>query len=378
MDRLQRIFWLGTKELRAVTSDVAMVVMIIIAFTLMVVIGGGEHNGPGGGSTTNMTIAIVDEDNSALSRGIADGFLEPDFLPPTYISANEIGPGLDDGAFMFALSLPAGFEADLRHGRLAELLLTIDATRATIVADGATMISLVLQTEVARFLTRTDSSDDGGATLVTRVAFNPTGDASWTGPISSLLDNLSMLTILLTGAALIRERERGTIEHLMVMPVSSFDIAMAKIWANGLILIIAFVISLTFVVQGAMAVPLAGSVPLLLVGTALFIFATAAIGIMLATLARSMAQFAMLFMLTYLPIMQLSGGVSPVENQPEILQHVTWFLPSRHYLDFANSVLFRAAGFDVVWPQIVTIAGLGTIFFSISLSLFRRSIEASG
>jgi ABC-2 type transport system permease protein len=231
---------------------------------------------------------------------------------------------------------------------------------------------------VARFLTRTDSSDDGGATLVTRVAFNPTGDASWTGPISSLLDNLSMLTILLTGAALIRERERGTIEHLMVMPVSSFDIAMAKIWANGLILIIAFVISLTFVVQGAMAVPLAGSVPLLLVGTALFIFATAAIGIMLATLARSMAQFAMLFMLTYLPIMQLSGGVSPVENQPEILQHITWFLPSRHYLDFANSVLFRAAGFDVVWPQIVTIAALGTIFFLISLSLFRRSIEASG
>jgi ABC-2 type transport system permease protein len=279
---------------------------------------------------------------------------------------------------MFALSLPAGFEADLRHGRLTELLLTIDATRAAIVADGATMIALVLETEVARFLTRTDLGDSSGATLVTRMAFNPTGDASWTGPISALLDNLSMLTILLTGAALIRERERGTIEHLLVMPVSSFDIALAKIWANGLILIVAFVLSLIFVVQGAMAVPLAGSVPLLLVGTALFIFATAAIGIMLATLARSMAQFAMLFMLTYLPIMQLSGGISPVENQPDILQRITWFLPSRHYLDFANSVLFRAAGLDVVWPQILTVAGLGTAFLSVSLVLFRRSIEASG
>ncbi|CUH63155.1 Inner membrane transport permease YhhJ [Thalassovita gelatinovora] len=378
MDRMTRIFWLGTKELRAVLSDVSLVVMIIMAFTLMVVAGGGEDHSPGGGGTTNMTIAIVDEDNSALSRAIAAGFLAPDFLPPTYISADEIGAGLDNGAFMFALSLPAGFEADLRRGRLTELLLTIDATRAAIVSDGATMIALVLETEVARFLTRTDPSEEGGATLVTRLAFNPTGDASWTGPISALLDNLSMLTILLTGAALIRERERGTIEHLMVMPLTSFDIALAKIWANGLILIAAFAMSLVFVVQGAMAVPLVGSVPLLLVGTGLFIFATAAIGIMLATLARSMAQFAMLFMLTYLPIMQLSGGVSPVENQPELLQHVTWLLPSRHYLDFANSVLFRAAGFDVVWPQVLTIAGLGTVFLSISLVLFRRSIESSG
>lgn len=378
MRRLNRIFWLGTKELRAVLSDVSMVVMILAAFSFMILLDGSEDSGKGGGDTTNMTIAIIDEDNSALSRAIADGFLQPDFKAPIFINNHEIAPGLDEGKFMFALSLPAGFEADLQRGRLVELLLTIDATRASIVSDGATIISLVLETEVTRFLTRSDLDDDSGATLVTRLAFNPTSDGSWTGPISSLLNYLSMLTILLTGAALLRERERGTIEHLMVMPVTSFDIAMAKIWANGLILITSFTLSLALVVQGIMAVPVAGSVPLLLLGTALFIFATAAIGIMLATMARSMAQFAMLFMLIYLPIMQLSGGASPVENQPEILQKITWYLPSRHYLDFANAVVFRAAEADVVWPQLVTIAGLGSVFLIIGLSLFRRSIEASG
>lgn len=377
MDRILHIFWLGTKELRAVLTEVSMVVMILMAFTLLV-IAGSQDEGPESGSSTNMTIAIVDEDNSALSRAIASGFLAPDFLPPTYISANMIGSGLDDGDFMFALSLPAGFESNLRQGRQSEILLTIDATRSAIVADGATMVALILQTEVSRYLTRTDSSNGTGATLVTRMAFNPTSDPTWNGTILALLDNLSMLTILLTGAALIRERERGTIEHLMVMPVTAFDIALAKIWANGLILIVAFTLSLIFVVQGVMAIPLTGSLPLLLGGTALFVFATAAIGIMLATMARSMAQFAMLFMLIYLPIMQLSGGVSPVENQPEILQYITWFLPSRHYLDFANSVLFRTAGLDVLWPQILTIAGLGAAFLVVSLSLFRRSIAASG
>ncbi len=196
--------------------------------------------------------------------------------------------------------------------------------------------------------------------------------------VSSLLNQLSLLTIALTGAAMLREREQGTIEHLMVMPLTPLEIALSKVLANVVVVLAAFTLSLIVVVQGVLKVPVAGSVPLLLAGTAIYLAAAAAIGMFLGTMARSMAQFALLVIMVIIPMIMLSGGMGAIESQPDIVQRLTMALPSRHFLAFAKAVVFRGAGLETVWVQLTLMGGLGLAFFVASLALFRRSMNLSG
>ncbi|TFW38541.1 ABC transporter permease, partial [Pseudomonas fluorescens] len=195
--------------------------------------------------------------------------------------------------------------------------------------------------KVKRYRQEAKQTNGLSSNLVIRRAFNPNGTQSWFRAIVGLADQLSMLIIILTGAALLREREHGTSEHLLVMPLSAFEIALAKVWSNGVVIIVGFIFSLLFVIEGLLDVPIAGSRGLLVLGTVIYVFATAAIGIFLGTLARTMAQFALLMMMTVMPMMMLSGGMSPIESQPQWVQYVTWFFPSRHYVSFTQAIVYR-------------------------------------
>ena len=374
MRSLSHIFWLGTKELRVVLTDPVMVFLIGFMFTGMVYLQAGAMTE----NVHNASIAIVDEDNSELSRRITTAFYTPYFQRPEYIEAQDVSQAMDNGAYLFVLTFPPDFEADLRRGRQPELHLNIDATAMLQAGLGDGYIQNIVQGEVVRFLSGRDAGDILPLQLQIRRAFNPNGIQSWFSAISGVLDFLTIITIMLVGAALIREREHGTIEHLLVMPLRAFEIAFAKIWANGLIIILAFAGSMSFVVEGLLDVPVAGSRLLLLSGAGGYLFSAASIGILLATVARSMAQFALLVMLVVLPMMLLSGGMSPIESQPEILQHFTATLPSRHFLSFAQAVVFRGADLQIVWPDLARIVGLGIIYLTISLVLFRRSLSQIG
>ena len=149
--------------------------------------------------------------------------------------------------------------------------------------------------------------------------------------VSNLASNqvTAVLTIILTRAAILQEREHGTLEHLLVIPPTSFEIVISKVWANGIVILVFFRLSMIFVVDGAIGVPFAGSRLLLLSGTVVYLFAAAAVCILLATIARSMAQYGLLCMITIIPMTMLSGGMSPLESPPDWLQRITWFLPSR-------------------------------------------------
>ena len=364
------VYWLGTKELRSVFSDVLMVAFIVWSFSFSI----SERARGMGETVNNASVAIVDEDRSTLSRSLATALYPPYFQRPELIDAADVDRAMDQSRYIFVLTIPPRFEADVRQGRQPKILLSIDATAVLQAGLGASYIENILTGEVARFAKRSDEREASPATLVTRRAFNPNGTQAWFIAIVALLDQLSMLTIILTGAALLREREHGTIEHLLMMPLTPFQIVMAKVWANGLVILAAFTASMVFVVEGALDVPIAGSRWLLLGGTTIYLFAAAAIGIFLGTIARTMAQFALLMLMTIIPMMMLSGGLSPIESQPDIVQPITWFLPSRHYMSFAQAVVFRGAGLEIVWPQFLTVAGLGGVFFATSLFLFRRSI----
>jgi ABC-2 type transport system permease protein len=163
-------------------------------------------------------------------------------------------------------------------------------------------------------------------------------------------------------------------DHLLVMPISPFEIAMAKIWANGLIITVVVGLSLAFVVQGLLRVPIVGSVPLFMAGVALYLFFATSIGIFLATIARTMPQLGLLYILVSVPLMLLSGSNTPLESMPWVLQKVMSVSPSTHFVTFAQSILYRGAGFDVVWREFLAVGLIGALFLLLALHRFRSIV----
>ena len=372
MRRLGNIFRLGVKELYSFRHDTVMLVLVIYSFSFGVYSAatGVTHD------LHNAAIAIVDEDGSQLSNRLQDVFLPPYFRRPEQIAFHEIDPAMDGGRYSFVVVIPPRFEADLLAGRQPTLQVDIDATAMSQAGIGDGYISRILTEEITAF------TADGDAPLPielqTRFAFNPNLTGSWFVGVTEIINNVTVLAIILAGAALIREREHGTIEHLLVMPISAFEIMMAKVWASGLIILIAVAFSLILVVRTLLAVPIAGSIPLFLAGTLLYLFFATGLGIFLGTIARSMPQFGLLFMLVILPMNLLSGGETPLEAQPDALQAFMQLVPSTHFVSFAQAILFRGADFTIIWPHFAAVAGIGALFFTLTAVRFRKSIVAMG
>ncbi len=370
MQRLYCIFWLGLKEMMSLRRDWVMMALLVWSFTLAPVM---EATGVSS-SVNNASIAFADEDNSPLSRALAAAFFPPEFQPVVQIAPGSGAAQMDAGRFLFVVAVPPGFEKDVRASRAPEIQVLIDATAMEQAGIGASYITNILIAELRRFAIGADLVDPPPVDLVLRSAFNPNRDTVRFAGIVALIGQIMWLTAILTGAAMIREREHGTIEHLLAMPLAPFDIAVAKIWANAAVVLVAAGLSLTFVLQGSLGITIAGSKALFLAGTALFLFTATALGVFLATLARSMAQFALLVMLTVLPMLMLSGGETPVEGQPAWLQAGTLMLPSRHYMSASQAIVFKGAGIETIWPEFLWMALLGTALLTTSLLLFRRSV----
>ncbi|TWU66031.1 ABC transporter permease [Crateriforma conspicua] len=374
MQTAKNILWLTLKELRSVRHDKMLIALLGFALTFSV------YSQATGISTEvhHASVGIVDEDNTTLSRRIASAFYPPYFNQPVLVSADQIDPLMNSGQLMFVINIPRGFEADVIADRNPELQVNIDATAVLQANIGANYIQSIVNDEIDRFVTGSDQSSASVVDLIVRRAFNPNGDTSWFASMTAIIDQITLLTIVLTGAALIREREHGTIEHLLVMPLTSFDIAVSKVCANGSVVLVAVMLSLWLVVENLLGVPIAGSRWLLLAGITLYLFFATAMGILLGTMSGSMAQFALLVLLTVLPLQMLSGAITPIESQPDWLQSITYFFPSRHFVSFAQSIVFRGAGLRDVWHEFFATVSLGMVCFLASLALFRRSISVRG
>ncbi|MNU97960.1 Inner membrane transport permease YhhJ [compost metagenome] len=322
----------------------------------------------------HVPIAIVDEDDSALSRRIATAFYAPQFTRPAMISMREVDPLLDAGRFTLVLHIPAHFQRDVLAGRVPQVQLNIDATRMgqAFAANGA--VQQIVQLEVAEFVQRDRTVAEQPIELTVRSRFNPALNPAWFGSLMELINIVTMLSIILTGAALIREREHGTVEHLLVMPVTPGEIMLAKVWAMALVVLVATWVSLTAVIRWAIGVPIEGSVPLFLLGATLHLFATTSMGIFMATVARSMPQFGLLMVLVMMPLEMLSGGMTPRESMPLWVQYVMALAPTTHFTELAQAILYRGAGWAVVWPSLVWLLGIGAVLFSLALARFRKTI----
>jgi ABC-2 type transport system permease protein len=374
MSSLANIYRLGVKELWSLIRDPVMLLLIVHAFTFAIYVSATAMP-----ETLNKApIAIVDEDDSPLSKRIAAAFYLPHFKPPVMISLADIDRGMDAGDFTFVLDIPPDFQRDVLDGKSPSIQLNVDATRMGQAFSGSSYIQQMILGEVNEFVLRYRESPIEPVELAMRARFNPNLDQIWFGGLMEIINNVTMLSIILTGAALIREREQGTIEHLLVMPVTPTEIMLAKIWSMSIVVLLSAAFSLVFIVQGILKVPIEGSTVLFLIGATLHLFAATSIGIWMATLARSMPQFGMLAVLILLPLQMLSGNSSPRESMPELVQNAMLLAPTTHFVMLAQAILFRGGGLTVVWPQFLALAIIGTTFFLIASVQFRKSVAQSG
>jgi ABC-2 type transport system permease protein len=282
---------------------------------------------------------------------------------------------MDSERFIFVIEIPPKFQEDILAGRQPSVQINVNATAVAQAFNGMTYIDSVIVNYVTEFITGREGLMGVPVKMVTRARFNPNLRSSWFSSVMQVINNLTMLTVILTGAALIREREQGTVEHLLVMPVVPAEIMLSKMLANGLVILAAAELSLLLVVQWWLQVPVAGSTLLFLGGSCFYVFTVAALGILLGTVAATMGQFGLLAIPVLLVMMLLSGGTTPMESMPVWLQYLMKVIsPTPHFVVFAQDVLYRDAGLSIVWPEILATAAIGAVYFAFALRRFRSVI----
>ena len=368
MRGLRNIYNLGVKELRSLLGDKAMLALIVFAFTVSVyssatVMPGSLHLAP---------IAVADMDKSQLSSRIINAFYRPWFLEPELITADEMDAGLDAGRYTFAINIPPNFQRDILAGRQPEIQVNVDATRMSQAFTGNGYIQNIITGEVNSFIARYRDNSVLPVELAVRMRFNPNLEQERFGAVMAIINNITMLAIVLTGSALIREREHGTIEHLLVMPVTPFEIMLAKDLVDGSggaggVRAVAGADG-----AGVLQVPIEGSITLFMLGVALSLFATTSTGIFMGTLARSMPQLGLLVILVLAAAADALRRIHAcAEVLPQLVQDIMLTMPTTHFVSLAQAILYRGAGFAIVWPQFLTLLAIGGVFFTIALLRFR-------
>jgi ABC-2 type transport system permease protein len=373
MKNLHHVFQLGIKELLSLLRDPVLLFLIVYSFTFSVYTPAKSAVM----DVINASVAVVDEDDSQVSRRIRDALLPPLFLRPATLPFDQINNAMNTGEYTFIIDIPHMFESNLRSNKKPNVEITADATAMSQAGRGPGYIASIINNEVQPFWADANNPNNRDLVkLVSRARFNPNMQQGWFVAINQIINNISVLAIFLTGAAVLREREHGTLEHLLVMPLRPSELMFAKIWANGLVVVLAVMASLFAIVKGAIGVPVAGSITLFVLGLVVYLFSVTALGIMLATLVRSMPQFGLLAFPVFISMSLLSGGQTPLESMPMWLQKVMQFVPSTHFVSFSQAVLFRNASLGMVWPDLTKMFLIGSAYTVFTLSRFRKMLAA--
>ena len=379
--KLLHILALGLKELNSIRADPILLALTVYTFSYAVyaVATGAKVE------VDHVSTAIVDEDHSELSRLIRQAILPPWFQA----AGRDPGDGNRSVDGRQPLRVRDRDSAQVRAGRHLESLSErpdqygCDGGRSGRQRRG--LPAADHQPGGANLLhaRRRNPTTPSGAELqpvnfAIRVMFNPNLKSEWFTSVMQVINNITMLSVILTGAALIREREHGTIEHLLAMPVTPSEIMLSKIWANGLVILVAAFLSVKLVVQLWLQVPIAGSLVLFMAGAVVYAFSVTSMGILLATFTTSMGQFGLLVIPVLVILQMLSGSATPMETMPVWLQDAMQIFPTPHFVSFSQAVLYRAAGLDIVWPELLMMAIISAVYFAISGVRFRKTLVVLG
>jgi ABC-2 type transport system permease protein len=374
MQAIGHIYRLGLKELVSLSQDPVLLFLIFYAFTFAIYTPAKSAVM----DVINASVAVVDEDGSEASRTVKESMLRPLFLPAKNIPFGDINHDMDRGKYTFVIDIPPNFQQDLEKNAQPEVQIVTDATAMSQAGRGPSYIQNIINPSLAPYWSAAGNPNNQPLLVLdTRGKFNANYLQGWFVAVNQVINNISVLAIFLTGAAVLREREHGNIEHLLVMPLRPFELMLAKIWANGIVVVLAAMASIFVVVQGAVGVPLVlSSIPLFASGLSIYLFSVTALGIMLATLVRSMPQFGLLAFPVFIIMNLLSGGNTPLESMPVLLQNIMQFVPSTHFVAFSQAVLFRNADLSMVWKDMAIMFAIGSVYLVYTASRFRKMLAA--
>jgi ABC-2 type transport system permease protein len=319
----------------------------------------------------HLPLAILDFDQTPASRSLEQGFLATDAfsLAGRPASEAEAAGMLRSGKATLSLIIPVGFARDFARGASPALQILLDGSNSTVAA-----IARGYALGVIDLFERSQPNSGGDAMVsvrpVLRVWYNP--DLTFTRfmVLSMIATAALMVAVIQPAAAIVRERELGTIEQLMVTPVATGELFLAKTLPTLLIGLLAIFPSL--LIAWWFAVPLRGSLALFLALTALFLLSAIAIGVLIAAVSRTLQQALLLAFFGLFPIMFLSGSFVPIKAMPDFLQKLSLLSPLRYYNDIILGIFLKGAGLAELWPQCVALIAIGVFLFSSSLFVFRR------
>ena len=336
---LKNVLFLAGKEFRSLFSDPILIILIVYMFSVALVSVATSITT----EVKNASIAIVDHDRSALSYRLQSSLIAPNFKTVREIEAHEVDRLMDTGTYTFVLDIPPGYEKDILAGRNPKIQLLVDATAMTQAAIGSSYISQIFNSEINTFLHTATNNRLLSLETTINVLYNPNHSSVQFMGTMQIVGNLNLLTLLLVGAAVV------------------------------------VILALRYISHGILDAPLTeGSLPLFTLGAATYIFAISSLGIMLAIFAPTMPQFGLLCIPVYVVMYLLSGTMSPLENMPILAQQITQFSPTTLFGAFTQDVVFRGAGFDIVWDKLLKMMGIGAIFLVIALFQFRSMLSKQG
>ena len=374
----RRIAGLIRKEFAQILRDTPLVIILVWAFTAAIYSAGRGR----AAETMNVATAVYDLSGGPASRELLSHLQPPYFKMVASLNhESEIAASLERGKAAIVVVIPPDFQRKIDGAGQAHIQVLTDGSMAmpatvsiAYIAAISARYSVAVLEQHASALGTVVSGPALDERL--RVKFNPNMLSSWFAALLELLNMCTMVSLLLTAANLVREKERGTVERLLVSPARPVEIFLAKIVPTVVLVLGLSAVSFALVLVPAFGLPIRGSLLLFYAVTALYVFAMTSMGIAIALVARNMAQAVLIMILILQPMIFLSGAWNPPEAMSPWLRGLSLLSPLRYYIDFAFGVILKGNGLSVLMWDVVGIALLGTMLFAFSLAWFERSLKA--
>lgn len=372
-----RLAAMTIKELIQLGRDTLLLAAIVYLFIFDVYLAGNVSM-----QLNHAVVVTHDADHSQSSRELYYRFHPPYFKPGGEILDVREGQRLlDQGRALMVLDVPSDFERDLKQGRSVAVQVQVDASNTVLGFLASSYASQIIgQFGSDQALERLGVTEKALQNLPMiqdqhRVWYNPNQKDSWFMPISELLTVVTIMALMLPAAAAVREKERGTIEQLLVSPLSPIQIMLTKVIAMTVVILLGAGASLLLVLHGVFAVPMKGSLTLFFAVTTLYTFTTAGLGLYISTISRNLAQATMLVILVLMPMLFLSGAWTPPEAMPSGLRLAMHLSPLYYFIDMGYAILLKGAGLEVLWDSLLGLALLGMAIFSFGVWRFERQFK---
>jgi ABC-2 type transport system permease protein len=370
----ERIYRMLVKEFIQVLRDPRMKALIFVMPVIQLIMFGYAVTT----DVDHIKTAVCDLDKSPQSRALIERFTASGYfnVVDNTDRPERLGELLDRGEVIIGIQINHGFAEDLKSGRQAVIQSIVDGTDSntgTVAMDYAQRITQDFSRARAEpgELAQLAQPQTEPIELRSRAWFNPDLKSRYYNVPGVIAVVVLLISLLLTAMAIVREREIGTMEQLMVTPIRSFELILGKTLPFVLISFID-VLVVTAIGVSWFKVPILGSLTLLLFGAGLYLMSTIGIGLFISTVSQTQQQALMSSFFFYLPAVLLSGFMFPISNMPEPAQWLTYLNPLRYFLVIIRDIFLKGSGWDILWPQFTALAVLGTALLTISSLRFKK------